>query len=139
MTSPRDERGWIIPREGTKSRHIYELLLLGYKSGEIIRLYRCSTKAESSIRVLVFNVKNPDGHNAHYKKWRINNPEAAKAIESRSKPKKTGYSKYALKLHRNLGISLTEAVKIEREQLEKEKCAQEQATVSELLSDTCQM
>ena len=53
---PRDERGWRMPRLGTKSARIYDLLIAGKTSEEILAEIGGS---RTSIRVLTWKIRNP--------------------------------------------------------------------------------
>ncbi len=117
----RDDRGWRIPREGTKSKKIYNLLNHGYPSQYIIAVIPGDS---SSTRVLIHNIKHPESHNKTNNNWYKKNTEAAKAINKKSLMRKEPgkkYSKFVVKLTRVLGISYTEAVELERQELEKMK------------------
>jgi hypothetical protein len=116
--SNRDERGWRIPRKGTKSAQIYDMLLAGFSTTEIINQF-CEV---GTIRVLIHNIKNPEKHNKRARDWRGNNPGKAKASSISNHTKRHGaYSKYVMKLVKVLDISYTEAVALERKELEKMK------------------
>jgi hypothetical protein len=65
----RDERGWRIPRAGTRSRAIYDGMLAGKRPIEIQADVGGTTQ---SISVLM---------------WRIKHPVAANAITNRYRPK----------------------------------------------------
>jgi len=112
---PRDERGWRIPREGTKSHHLYQLLILGYSAAEICNLYHEDYNT-SSIKVLIHNIRRPNSHNFAANQWYQNNNKRAREIlkKSRSSPDRKGYSNYVKKLVKALGISFTEAVALEK-------------------------
>lgn len=59
---PRDENGWRIPRPGTRSRTIYDMLRRGYTPGEIHR------RLGGAYGTLSFSI------------WRIRHPEQANRI-----------------------------------------------------------
>jgi len=44
----RDERGWKIPHEGTKSRVVYEMICAGKSSRDIVRELSISKKYSGS-------------------------------------------------------------------------------------------
>lgn len=104
----RDERGWRIPRKGTKTWEIYHFLLAGFKSKEIIELY----KGGNEIRVMIHRIKKPQSQNRYqrqlYLEGRIKKPL--------NKP--TSSSSYVNKLMRILGMSREEALAEERKVLE---------------------
>lgn len=108
----RDEQGWRIPREGTKSLEVYLLMKEGLRPKKIAETLNDDAR---SIAVLACYIKRPEKKNSYQRQWHINNPEKSKAIELRSRPNRIVYSKHVKKLVRVLGISFTEAVKIERE------------------------
>lgn len=134
MTAKRNAKGWLIPREGTKNYQIYQLLMMGYSSGEIIHLYK-ENPYKSSIYVLVYNIRNPDRHNESQKKWRKNNPNKYKR-RYLTAGSINNYSGYVRKLVKILGISYTEAVELEREFMEKSKCGSAPVTASDMQLDT---
>jgi hypothetical protein len=51
---PRDERGWIIPKPGTRTRQIYDLLIEGKTSSEIRAIIGGSV---NSVGVLVHKIR----------------------------------------------------------------------------------
>ena len=114
----RDYRGWRIPRPGTRSWEIYQLLHHGFKTGEIVKLFQ-EDRYHTSIPVLISRIMHPDKHNQWSNNWQRNNPKRAKEIAKNSKH--VPYSKHVRKLKRVLGISYTEAVELERKELEKVK------------------
>lgn len=116
----RDERGWRIPRDGTKSRQIYDLLVAEFSSGEIIELFQGNRIATC---VLIHNIKNPESQNMRANRYYRTNSEKlnSKKKNERREKGRGNYSKYVCKLVRNLGISYTEAVAEERKLLEKMK------------------
>jgi hypothetical protein len=59
--NPRDERGWMIPRPGTKRRRVYNLLLAGKPASEIMLELELSRKAYSSHQ---WFIANPEKANA---------------------------------------------------------------------------
>jgi hypothetical protein len=58
---PRDSRGWRIPREGTHSRRIYDLLITGKGRKEIYEEIKTNY---TTIGVLIWRIKHPAAHNA---------------------------------------------------------------------------
>lgn len=57
----RDERGWIIPRNGTKKRMVYELMREDAPSDDVIAVYvGCSRQM---LAVYRHQIRNPDYHN----------------------------------------------------------------------------
>lgn len=59
---PRDERGWMIPREGTISRRIYDLLVAGKTRADIARDLK-DEFPQKDIYLRVYNIQNPDTAN----------------------------------------------------------------------------
>lgn len=55
----RNELGWRVPRDGTKSHLIYQFLYDGLSTSQIHALMdgKCSY---SSVGVLIFKIKHPD-------------------------------------------------------------------------------
>jgi hypothetical protein len=53
--NPRDERGWMIPRPGTKRKKVYDALVSGKRAGEIMREMGLSRKAYSSHQWFIAN------------------------------------------------------------------------------------
>jgi hypothetical protein len=51
--NPRDERGWMIPRPGTKRRKVYDLLLAGKPASEIMWELDMKRKAYGSHRLFI--------------------------------------------------------------------------------------
>jgi hypothetical protein len=65
---PRDHRGWIIPKDGSLSRKIYDLLAQGKGTAEIAS--RLGIKVTST-RVLAYRIRNSEAvndkrYNAHH-------------------------------------------------------------------------
>jgi len=56
----RDANNWRIPREGTVSRRIYNLLRKGRSTGEIIEI---TGKKPNTVAVLIWKIRNPDTAN----------------------------------------------------------------------------
>ncbi len=117
---PRDERGWRIPYPGTKSWEIYHLLVAGFRNCEIAALYQES----NAINVMASHIKHPEAQNKRESQRYKNDPSRHKAAVARSvsRGKRSGggsYSLYVKKLVRSLDISFTEAVELERKELEK--------------------
>lgn len=50
VMNPRDERNWMIPRPGTVRRKVYDLLVAGKKTGEIMRELNLTRPAYNSHR-----------------------------------------------------------------------------------------
>lgn len=59
--NPRDANNFRIPKEGTISRKIYDLLLLGHKPIEISKMLNVP---DNTVRVLIHRFKHPDQMNA---------------------------------------------------------------------------
>lgn len=65
MQPKRDERGWRVPRPGTVSRKIYELLLQGLKPRQImLQLEKGDVSNRNSLGVLIWKIKHPDPQEA---------------------------------------------------------------------------
>ncbi len=67
---PRDERGWMIPKDGTLSRKIYGMLVQGKGTTQIAS--ELSIKIANA-RVLAHKIRNPEAvsakrYNAHHDK-----------------------------------------------------------------------
>ena len=65
---PRDDRGWVIPKDGTLSRKIYDLLVQGMGTAEIA--FRLEIKVTNT-RVLAWRIRNAETastrrYNAHH-------------------------------------------------------------------------
>jgi hypothetical protein len=73
---PRDERGWRVPREGTTSRRIYDLLVQGKKGVAIAEITGCDV---DKVHVLTFKIRHPETTNATRKKNFEDARTAAKA------------------------------------------------------------
>lgn len=117
----RDYRGWLIPKKGNKSWYIYQLMINGFSTKEISELMQeCGN---NRIRVLASMIRHPKERNARQLQWYKDNPKRAKEITAKAKAngKCQPYSKYVRKLVHSMGISYTEAVAIERKELEKIK------------------
>lgn len=71
---PRNELGWRVPRNGTKSNLIYQFLYDGLNTGQIHALIGGSYK---SVRVLIYKIKNPKAANAHAQKYHHHHSSAA--------------------------------------------------------------
>ena len=54
---PIDERGWLVPRQGTKFREVYALMINGFGSREITKLM--PDLKSNHVRQIVFRIKNP--------------------------------------------------------------------------------
>jgi hypothetical protein len=54
---PIDERGWLVPREGTKFREVYGLMIHGMESWEISKVF--PTTNANTIRQMIHRIKNP--------------------------------------------------------------------------------
>lgn len=70
----RNELGWRVPRNGTKSHLIYQFLYDGLSSSQIHALMGGSY---SSVGVLIFKIKHPDVANGRKQKRRQNHRHAA--------------------------------------------------------------
>ena len=57
----RDERGWRIPRDGTKARRIYDLMVQGYKAKKISEILGCG---RYSTEVAACRIRQPEHTNA---------------------------------------------------------------------------
>lgn len=66
---PIDERGWIVPREGTKFREVYSLMINGLGSGDIANVFPLTSP--NVIRQMVHRIKNPRRlpSHKHRAKW----------------------------------------------------------------------
>jgi hypothetical protein len=109
----RDERGWRVPRVGTKSYQIYHLMVAGFSNREISDLFQ-EDPIKSSIKVLANAIKAPVKKNEYcrqlYREGRV----------KKSSHNAGGYSRYVIKLVNILGMSYTEALEEERKALAKE-------------------
>lgn len=119
----RNEYGWLIPREGNKSWVVYSLMMNGFSAAEIAELLQAERVA--TIRVMCSQIKNPKSKNASQLRYYHAHPERCKETRARSRADGNygsagSYSKYVRKLVKVLGISFTEAVALERKELEKE-------------------
>lgn len=112
----RDECGWRIPRKGSKSEQIYDLLIAGFRTKEIYNLFQ-QDRNNSSIGVLISRIRQPEKHNKWSNNWIKANPRKRVAQVRIN----SNYSPYVRKLVRALEISYTEAVDLERKELEKVK------------------
>lgn len=56
--NPRDERGWKIPRPGTKRRRVYDALVAGKRAGEIMRELGLKRKTYGSHRYSITSWEN---------------------------------------------------------------------------------
>jgi hypothetical protein len=54
---PVDERGWVIPKVGTKFREVYNMLCQGLDTTQIASLLP-GTKV-NNVRQMVFRIRNP--------------------------------------------------------------------------------
>lgn len=68
----RDERGWRIPRPGTKSRQIYDLLIVGKRRFEIVAATGISDQLVSAF---IWKIKHPELANWHENQKRDPRPE----------------------------------------------------------------
>lgn len=59
---PRDERGWIVPRAGTVTREVYDMMLEGRERDEIVALLGFVDARNIDARI--WAIKNPDKVNA---------------------------------------------------------------------------
>ncbi len=64
-SQPRNELGWRVPHEGTKSHLIYQFLYDGLSASQIHALMGGSY---SSVGVLIFKIKHPDVANGRKQK-----------------------------------------------------------------------
>jgi hypothetical protein len=64
VMNPRDERGWMIPRPGTKRRKVYDALVAGKKAGEIMKELGLHRKAYSSHQYFIAHTENANA--IHY-------------------------------------------------------------------------
>lgn len=106
----RDERGWRIPRKGTKSYEIYHLLLAGFKPHEITKLYQGDS---NSIGVLINGIKHPEVKNARALKYWYRNGKP------KNNKNRNHDSRYVRKLVSILGMSYEEARAVELKEREK--------------------
>lgn len=63
LRNDRDERGWRVPRAGTRSRAIYDMLILGHTPAYIHSVIGGNLVA---VRVLIWKIRNPGDANG----WR---------------------------------------------------------------------
>lgn len=117
----RDYRGWRIPKKETKSWYIYQLMINDFTTTEIAELL--GEKDKNDVRVLASTIRLPKKKNERQLQWCKDNPKRANAIVAKAKAngKCKPYSQYVRKLVHAAGISYTEAVAIERKELEKIK------------------
>lgn len=66
LMNPRDERGWMVPREGTKRRQIYDALVAGKRAGEIMREMGMGRKAYNSHRYFITCWENANRRNTRF-------------------------------------------------------------------------
>lgn len=102
---PRDERGWRVPTEGTKSRAIYDLMVQGLKADGIAA--RLGWK-RSGVAVLMCHIKYAEEKNARDYAWAKVHPRVYVSAPPRGTP-------YQRKLVRVLKVTWEEAERIERE------------------------
>lgn len=115
----RDERGWRIPREGTRSHAIYLLMVQGLSNNEIAKRLGFEPSG-NKVRVLACHIKRPNVHNATNIRYYQNHPELRKKFAKVNYRKtKYFYTPYVRKLVKVLGISYKEALEHERKLLEK--------------------
>lgn len=55
IMNPRDERGWMVPREGTKRRQVYDALVMGRRASEIMQLARLGRAAYDNHRYFIMH------------------------------------------------------------------------------------
>ena len=108
---PRDERGWRVPHEGTKSHEIYKLLVSGVGSGDISRQLKMGS---GQVRVLINRIKYPERNNKRCNEYN-------KLFKKKARQRYENESVYVRKLIRVLGMTLEEALAEERKALEKER------------------
>jgi hypothetical protein len=53
LMNPRDERNWMIPREGTQRRRIYDALVSGKRAGLIMQELGLSRRTYNSERYFI--------------------------------------------------------------------------------------
>lgn len=67
----RDASGWRIPRAGTVSRKIYDLMQKGFQQGDIhSKLSRSMSK--STLGVLMWKIRHPKDANEAIYRWNAN-------------------------------------------------------------------
>jgi hypothetical protein len=59
---PRDERGWLIPADGTITRQIYDMVVLGKTRAEIKACFPERTLGQ--IDACLYRIRNPEKENA---------------------------------------------------------------------------
>lgn len=59
---PRNAMGWREPRQGTKSRRVYDLLLKGYSTDCILSRVGGT---RNTLKVIIWKIKHPERANAH--------------------------------------------------------------------------
>lgn len=63
----RNENGWKIPREGTFTREVYDLLILG---GSLRTIYeQFPARNRRTIEALISHIKNPESRNAYSRRY----------------------------------------------------------------------
>jgi len=67
----RDGYGYRVPREGTASRKVYDMMRAGIAPVEIARALK---KSQSTIGVLLYKIRNPDKANARELDYLKRNP-----------------------------------------------------------------
>jgi hypothetical protein len=73
-SNPRNELGWRVPRDGTKSHLIYQFLYDGLSTAQIHALMGGSY---SSVGVLIFKIKHPDVRYGHRQKRSVHHSHPA--------------------------------------------------------------
>jgi FixJ family two-component response regulator len=61
--NPRDERGWMIPRPGTKRRQVYDALIAGTKAGKTILAMGLTRKAYDNHRHFIMSWQKANASN----------------------------------------------------------------------------
>ncbi len=55
LINPRDERGWSIPRAGTKRRAVYDLIVLGWGGRDVYDTLKITPAAYRRHRQMILN------------------------------------------------------------------------------------
>jgi hypothetical protein len=113
---PRDERGWRVPREGTKARAVYDLMICGFKRSAIIEATGYNGAVVST---MMHCIRWPDQTNQLKTRYYVTPSPPRQYKQRQHKP-----SNYVQKLRDILGMSLDEARRVEREMIEKERRTQ---------------
>lgn len=66
---PRDHAGWLVPKPGTRSRIVYEMLKAGLETHIIARSL---TMSKCNVHQIIFRIRHPDQTKDQHREYMAN-------------------------------------------------------------------